>query len=70
MTLQVQIEEIVATVRTVDGQTLLEPRTLARIVEAVLEAVRARDEHARRLAAETRVTGGVAHELTGREDTR
>jgi hypothetical protein len=59
---QVQIEEIAATVRAVDGETLLAPRTLARIVAAVLAAVEAREGHAERLRAETGITGGVASE--------
>jgi len=62
MSFQVQIEEIAATVRAVDGETLLAPRTLASIVAAVLAAVEAREGHAARLRAETAVTGGVASE--------
>jgi hypothetical protein len=60
--MQVEIQEIVSTVRTVDGESLLAPQTLARIVAAVLAAMEARTAHDERWRAETRVTGGVAHE--------
>jgi hypothetical protein len=40
---QVRIREVVGTLRVVDGESLLTPPLLERIVSAVLEAVR--DEH-------------------------
>ncbi len=63
--MEVQIGEIVSTVRAVDGASILAPRTLAEIVRVVLEAVREREEHAARVRAEQRVTGGVRDELEG-----
>ncbi len=63
--MEVHIEEIVSTVRTVDGTSVLAPRTLAEIVRAVLEAVRQREEHDRRVRAEQRITGGVRDEIEG-----
>ena len=65
----VNIQEIVTTVRAVDGDALVSPQVLARIVEAVLEAVEARERHEKRTRAETRVTAGVAFE-PGEEDER
>jgi len=66
MTLQVQIDEIVSSVRAVDSDALLSPQTLARIVQTVLAAVEAREGHAARVRAETSVTGGVADEQAQR----
>jgi hypothetical protein len=60
--MQVEINEVVSTVRTVDGDALLTPQTLNRIVAAVLNAVQDVDAHRMRVNAETRVTGGVAAE--------
>ena len=56
---EVEIGDLSSTVRTVDGGALLAPRTLRRIVEAVLEALDARDHHRARVRAERRVTAGV-----------
>lgn len=58
----VEIGEIVARVRLVDGDSLLAPSTLARIVQAVLAAMNDRESHRERVRAERRVTGGVAYE--------
>ena len=60
--MDVHIGEIVSTVRAVDGDALLAPQTLEKIVQAVLRAVEERDAHARRVRAEQRVTGGVREE--------
>lgn len=61
--MEVNINEISSTVRAVDGETLLEPRILQKIVNIVLAAVRDREEHRQRVKAEQRVTGGVREEL-------
>jgi hypothetical protein len=60
--MDVYIDEIVSTVRAVDGEALLAPQTLERIVRAVLRAVEERDTHERRVRAERRVTAGVRAE--------
>ena len=65
----VNIQEIVSTVRAVDGDALVSPQVLGRIVEGVLQAVEARERHDERVRADTRVTAGVAHEQS-EEDGR
>ena len=57
--MDVNINEVVSTVRTVDGDGLLSPGTLETIVRAVLEAMREQEAHAQRMKAEQRVTGSV-----------
>ena len=61
--MQVEIGEVVSTVRTVDGEALLSPQTLQRIVTAVLQALQEVEAHRARVRTETRVTAGVAHEM-------
>ena len=61
--MEVQIGDLASTVRAVDGDSLLTPQTLEKIVRAVLQAVNDQEAHAKRVRAETRVTGGVAHEM-------
>jgi hypothetical protein len=61
--MEVNIEDVVSTVRTVDGDSLLTPNTLRRIVNAVLLAVEEREAHARRVRAEQCISGGVREEL-------
>ena len=65
--MDVMINEIVSTVRTVDGGSSLAPRTLAEIVRAVLAAVKDHQEHDARAKQERRVTGGVRDESEGGE---
>lgn len=60
--MDVEIGEVVSTVRAVDGDGLLAPQTLDRIVRAVLRVVDERDAHRQRVAAERRVGAGVAAE--------
>lgn len=62
MSMQIEIMEVVSTVRAVDGDVLLAPQTLNRIVSAVLKAVQDVERHRMRSNAETCVTGGVAAE--------
>jgi hypothetical protein len=52
--MDVHINEIVSRVRAVDGSAIGE-KTLRRIVEAVLEALRQEREHATRVAAELEI---------------
>ena len=48
--------------RVMDGDSLLAPQTLEKIVRAVLHAVNEQEEHHKRVRAERRITGGVSHE--------
>jgi hypothetical protein len=61
--MEVEINDIISTVRAVDGDALLTQPTLAKIVQAVLEAVLEREEHRMRVQAEQRISGGVRDEL-------
>jgi hypothetical protein len=61
--MEVNIGDIVSTVRAVDGDVLLAPQTLQKIVNLVLEAVRQQEEHRMRVRAEQRITGGVREEM-------
>jgi len=65
--MEVHIGELVSTVRAVDGDALLTPQTLQKIVEVVLKAIDDRDGHRRRVDAERRVSDGVRGELEGEE---
>ena len=60
--MQVEINEVVSTVRAVDGESLLSPKVLQRIVTAVIQALDNLEAHRDRVRAETQVTGGVAKE--------
>jgi len=54
----VSIDEIVSTVRPVDGEALLSPEVMHQIVRVVMARVRDEDAHARRVRAEQRVNAG------------
>jgi hypothetical protein len=60
--MEVEIGNVVSTVRAVDGDSLLAPQTLEKIVRAVLQAVNDQEEHHKRVRAERRITGGVSNE--------
>jgi hypothetical protein len=60
--MDVEINEVVSTVRAVDGQALLSPQLLRRLVEAMMQAVNDHREHEERTQKENRVTGGVSAE--------
>jgi hypothetical protein len=60
--MNVEIGEVTSTVRAVDTDTLLSPRVLERVVAAVVDALKDRDQHEKRAQAERRVTGGVSAE--------
>jgi hypothetical protein len=62
LSVDVEIGEVSATVRAVDGSHLLSPEVLKEIVRVVLHAVEERDAHTERVRAERRVTGGVSQE--------
>ena len=61
--MDVQIGDVTSTVRAVDGDSLLTPQTLEKIVRIVLQAVRDQEDHAKRVRAEQRITVGVSKEL-------
>ncbi len=63
--MDVNISDIVSTVHVVDGDVLLAPQTLAKIVQVVLQAVHEQKEHGMRVQAEVRISGGVHDEQTG-----
>ena len=65
--MDVQIGEVTATVRAVDGSALLSPEVLKQIVKVVMRAVEDHESHAERLRAERRVTGGVSQERDAQE---
>jgi hypothetical protein len=60
--MQVEINEVVSTVRALDGEALLSPQVLTRIVTAVMKAMEDMESHRGRVRAETQVTGGVTAE--------
>ncbi len=60
--MEVEIGNVTSTVRAVDGDSLLAPQTLEKIVRAVLQAVNEQEKHHKRAKSERRITGGVSHE--------
>ena len=60
--MNVEIGELHATVRAVDGKSLMSPEVLQAIVSAVLRAVDDKLAHEKRLGAERKVTDGVSKE--------
>jgi hypothetical protein len=60
--MDVEIGEVVTTVKAVDGSTLASPDVMRQIVKTVLRAAEEQQAHAGRVRAERRVTGGVAEE--------
>ena len=61
--MQAQINDLVSTVQAVDGDSLLAPQTMEKIVRVVLQAVNDQEAHRQRVRAEQRITCGVSHEL-------
>jgi hypothetical protein len=60
--MEVHIDEVASTVRAVDGDALLAPHTLRKILHAVMQAIDEREQHRGRVRAETRISRGVSHE--------
>jgi hypothetical protein len=52
MTTQVIVDEAIGTLRATDGEALLAPRTLDKIVRAVMQAIEDRQMHGKRVQAE------------------
>ncbi len=65
--MHVEIGEVSSTVRAVDGDALLSPRLLERIVSHVARILRAEDERERRGGAERKITDGVSAERDAEE---
>jgi hypothetical protein len=61
--MEVEIGDLKSTVRAVDGDELLSPPTLERIIRIVLQAVDDRDAHRRRVRDEERISTGINHDL-------
>jgi hypothetical protein len=58
--MDVEIGEVSSTVRAVDGDSLVNPAAMQRIVQHALRVMQEAQEHAKRVAEERQVTGGVA----------
>jgi hypothetical protein len=65
--MEVEIGELNSTVRAIDGDALLSPPTLERIVRIVLQAVDDREAHRWRVREEERISTGINHEIDGTE---
>ena len=67
---QVRVREVLGTVRVVDGESLLAPALLERIVSAVLQAIgeERRDDRSRR--RDTRIGGACGDDCAGGEEAR
>lgn len=65
--MEVNIDEIVSNVETLDDRSLLSPQVLQRIVQTVLAAVNEQTAHQQRVNSEQRISSGVAGELRGGE---
>jgi hypothetical protein len=59
MPADVYIEEVASSVRTMDGGSLLAPKTLAMIIAAVMQAVRDHEAHEKRRLGETTIGGSA-----------
>jgi len=55
------IEEVVSTIRTVDGDAMLHPNVLARIIQAVLAAADEKHARDRRRHADARIAEDDDH---------
>jgi len=66
--MEVQINEIVSSIRTVDQQQLLSPKLLQRLVQEVMRAIEERDAHKRRIKDERKITSGVRDEIEGESE--
>ena len=63
--MQVHINEIASTVRSVEGSPTLSPAQMQEIIRLVLKAIEEREAHGQRVNAERRVTSGVRDEMEG-----
>jgi len=67
--MQVEIDEVVSTIRVTDSAGSMDSRTLQRLVEAVLQAVDERQSRARERALATTIDddgrGGISRQMGG-----
>jgi len=63
--MDINIGEVESMVRAVDGDALLAQQTLAKIVQAVLLAVREQEEHRTRVREEQRINNRLFDDLIG-----
>ena len=56
---QLHVEHVEQNVQWYDPQSMLTPRTMRTIVQAVAKEMEAREEHRDRVSAETRVNTGL-----------
>jgi hypothetical protein len=63
--MDVHINEIASTVRSVEGSSPLAPSQIQEIIRLVLKAIEEREAHGQRVNAERRVTSGVRDEMEG-----
>lgn len=66
--MEVQINEIVSSIRTVDQQQLLSPQLVQKLVQEVIRVMDDRDAHKRRVMDERKVTSGVRDEMEGESE--
>lgn len=63
----IEINQVNTTMRAVDGDSLLTPQTMEKLVRAVLQAFNEQVAYNRRVHAERRLTGGVVPEMAEEE---
>ncbi len=61
--MDVNINEISSTVRTMDSESLLTPQVLNKIVEAVLSAVKEQEDYRMRMRSELQIKSSVREGL-------
>ncbi len=59
MAWDVNVDEFVSNVHAVDGDSVLSPKTMDKIVRTVLDAVQMKEQHRNRVQSERRVSGGA-----------
>ena len=62
---EVYLQEMDSTVTAMDGDALLSPQTLRRIVAAVMREVEAREGHRVRVRSEQYIEGGLGDDTRG-----
>ena len=57
--MDIHIGDVTSTVRVMDGEAILAPKTLNVIVQAVMQAIHEREQHQKRVRAEQKLYGSV-----------
>jgi hypothetical protein len=65
--MNVRIHEIVAQTQMIDGDSLLTPQVMARIVAAVLQALQTQDDDDKARRRDTQLSGGTCCDGQGRK---